>query len=140
MLMTLGSLQFEVYPFNATEYDHSHQSDFVEKPILGIRPPLEWVGEGPETWNIRAILFPEKFGGLDDLSKLEQMRKSGRPQFLQRGDGTVLGWVAIEAVREAATYLDRGGVGKKIEVDIAVKASQGPAGGSYFSLMAGLFT
>ena len=54
MLMSLGPIRFEVHPFNATEYDHGHESGFVEKPVLGARPPLEWVGEGPESWSIRA--------------------------------------------------------------------------------------
>ena len=56
MLMTLGPIRFEVYPFNATEYDHGHETSFVEKPVLGARPPLEWVGEGAESWSIRAII------------------------------------------------------------------------------------
>jgi hypothetical protein len=29
MLMSLGPIRFEVYPFNATEYDHGHESGFV---------------------------------------------------------------------------------------------------------------
>ena len=43
MLMSLGPIRFEIYPFNATDYEHGHESGFVEKPVLGARPPLEWV-------------------------------------------------------------------------------------------------
>ena len=42
----------------------------AEKPVVGASPPLEWVGEGPETWAIHARLFPHRFGGLGDLKKL----------------------------------------------------------------------
>ena len=139
MLMTLGPVAFEVYPFNATEYEHDHSSDFVQKPVIGARQPLEWVGEGAETWTIKAKVYPFRFGGLEDIEKLRQVRISGRPQFLQRGDGQAMGWVVIEGVRERSTYLGRAGVGKSIGIDIDVTRSQAPSGGSYYSLMAGLF-
>lgn len=138
MLMSLGPIRFEVYPFNTNGYDHHHETTFVEKPVLGARPPLEWVGDGPETWTIRAKLYPHKFGGLGDLTRLYQARKSGRPMYLMRGDGGQMGWVVIDKVTEKSSYLDRQGVGKVIEVDISVKRSGGPSGGSYFSVFGGI--
>ena len=140
MLMVLGPIQFEVWPFNATEYEHGHETSFAEKPVLGIRPPLEWVGEGPETWSIKARLFPRRFGGLEDLKKLAQARASGKPQYLMRGDGAQMGWVVIEKVDERSTFLDAKGVGQVIEIDISVKRSSKPSNGSYFSLLSGLFS
>ncbi len=140
MLMVLGPVQFEVWPFNATDYEHGHESAFAEKPVLGARPPLEWVGEGPETWTIKARIFPRRFGGLEDLKKLAAARASGRPQYLMRGDGAQMGWVVIERVQERSTYLDAKGVGQVIEVDISVKRSAKPSNGSFFSLLSGLFS
>lgn len=140
MLMTLGPIQFEVHPFNATDYNHGHEAGFAEKPVIGARPPLEWVGEGPETWTLHARLFPHKFGGLGDLKRLSQARASGRPQYLMRGDGALMGWVVIEKVTERSTYLDAKGIGRVIDVDIHVKRSATPSKGSYFSLLSGLFS
>lgn len=140
MLMVLGPVQFEVWPFNATDYEHGHESAFAEKPVLGARPPLEWVGEGPETWTIKARIFPRRFGGLEDLKKLSAARASGRPQYLMRGDGAQMGWVVIEKVQERSTYLDAKGVGQVIDVDISVKRSAKPSNGSFFSLLSGLFS
>ena len=140
MLMTLGPIRFEVYPFNATEYEHGHETSFVEKPVLGARPPLEWVGEGAESWSIRAIIFPHRFGGLGDLKKLYQARAAGRPLYLMRGDGAQMGWVVIERVSERSSYLDAEGIGRVIDVDISVRRSAKPSNGSYFSLFSGLFT
>lgn len=140
MLMVLGPVQFEVWPFNATDYEHGHESAFAEKPVLGARPPLEWVGEGPETWTIKARIFPRRFGGLEDLKKLAAARASGRPQYLMRGDGAQMGWVVIDKVQERSTYLDAKGVGQVIEVDISVKRSAKPSNGSFFSLLSGLFS
>jgi phage protein U len=140
MLMSLGPIRFEVYPFNATEYDHGHESGFVEKPVLGARPPLEWVGEGPESWSIRAKIFPQKFGGLGDLKKLYQARAAGRPLYLMRGDGAQMGWVVIERVSERSSYLDAEGIGRVIDVDISVRRAAKPSNGSFFSLFSGMFS
>jgi phage protein U len=140
MLMTLGPIRFEVYPFNATEYDHGHETSFVEKPVLGARPPLEWVGEGAESWSIRAIMFPQRFGGLGDLKKLYQARAAGRPLYLMRGDGAQMGWVVIERVSERASYLDAEGIGRVIDVDISVRRSAKPSNGSFFSVFSGMFS
>ncbi len=140
MLMVLGPIQFEVWPFNATEYEHGHETSFAEKPVLGTLPPLEWVGDGPEVWTLHARIFPRRFGGLEDLKKLAQARASGKPQYLMRGDGAQMGWVVIEKVDERSTYLDAKGVGQVIEIDISVKRSSKPSNGSYFSLLSGLFS
>jgi phage protein U len=140
MLMSLGPIRFEVYPFNATEYDHGHESSFVEKPVLGTRPPLEWVGEGAESWSIKARIFPHRFGGLGDLKKLYQARAAGRPLYLMRGDGAQMGWVVIERVSERSSYLDAEGIGRVIDVDIAVRRSAKPSNGSFFSVFSGMFS
>ena len=140
MLMSLGPIRFEVYPFNATEYDHGHESSFVEKPVLGARPPLEWVGEGAESWSIKARIFPHRFGGLGDLKKLYQARAAGRPLYLMRGDGAQMGWVVIERVSERASYLDAEGIGRVIDVDISVRRAAKPSNGSFFSLFSGMFS
>ena len=140
MLMTLGPIRFEVHPFNATEYDHGHETSFVEKPVLGARPPLEWVGEGSESWSIKARIFPHRFGGLGDLKKLYQARAAGRPLYLMRGDGAQMGWVVIDKVSERSSYLDAQGIGKVIEVDISVRRSAKPSNGSFFSVFSGMFS
>ena len=137
MLMKLGPVTFRVWPFNATGYSHSHDTPFAEKPVGGARPLLEWVGSGSETWTIQARLFPAKFGGMSDLQRLYQARESGKAQYLTRGDGKALGWVAIESVSEKSSYLDAKGVGQVIDVDITVKRTSKPSNGSFFSVMAG---
>ncbi|MCI5078700.1 phage tail protein [Oricola sp.] len=136
MLMMLGPVQFEVMPFNTDGYGHGHEAGFAEKPVLGTRPVLEFVGEGPESWTIRAKLFPATFGGMGQLELLYQARASGRPQYMMRGDGALMGWVVILSVSERASYLDRNGVGKVIDVDISVKRCGSPGAGSFFSLLA----
>lgn len=139
MLMMIGPVKFEVAPMNATDVSHAHETAFVEKPIMGAMPPVEWVGEGPETWNIRGRLFPKRFGGLGDLRVLQEARRAGLPQYMMRGDGALMGWVVIERVSEQSTYLDAGGVGQVIDLDIAVRRCPPPFAGLYFSIMEAIF-
>jgi hypothetical protein len=136
MLMMLGPVQFEVVPFNTEGYGHGHEASFAEKPVLGLRPPLEFVGEGPESWTIRGTLFPETFGGMGHLDLLFAARASGQPHYMMRGDGALMGWVNILSVTERSSYLDRNGVGRVITVDISVKRCDRPDAGAFYSLLA----
>lgn len=140
MLMSLGPVKFEVFPFNATGYEHGHESAHVEKPVLGTRPTLEFVGEGTESWSISARIFPHKFGGLSDLKQLYQARAAGKPLYLMRGDGSQMGWVIIDRVSERSSYLDRNGVGKVIEIDISVRRAAKPSNGGFYSVFSGMFS
>lgn len=135
MLMSLGSLAFEVAPFNAHSLEFSADTDYAAKPVVGAEPDLEFVGNGAHSWTINGRLFPAKFGGLDALERLHELRTSGQPQYLMRGDGKPLGWVAITNVTESSTYLDRHGVGKMIEVTISVRRTKAPANQKFPAVM-----
>lgn len=139
MLMMIGPVQFKVAPFNATETARTHTASHVAKQVMGAAPPLEFTGEGEETWAIRAILFPEKFGGEGTLNILSLMRKSGAPQYMMRGDGGLMGWVVIDSVSERSSYLDPGGVGRVVEVDIALRRTTSPLAAAFFSTLNGVF-
>jgi hypothetical protein len=139
MLMMIGPVLFKVAPFNATEYSHEHGGQFAEKPVLGARSPLEWTGKAAETWSIRANLFPERFGGQSNLVTLGLLASAGLPQYMARGDGSLMGWVVIEKVRERSTFLDASGVGKVIDVDIDLRRSQPPSAASYFGALSSVF-
>ncbi|MGA0615955.1 phage tail protein [Paracoccus sp. KR1-242] len=139
MLMLLGPLLFEVQPFNLTDATHSYGASHVEKPVLGGRQPLEYTGEETESWSFRAILFPQVFGGEDGLTLLKIMSRSGLPQYMMRGDGSMMGWMVVTSVTERSSYLDRSGVGKVIEIDINVSRSDAPTAQGYFEGLQGLF-
>jgi phage protein U len=138
MLMALGPVTFEITPFNPQKTDRSTSASWVEKSVVGRRPPLEFTGDGPETIKIDAKLFPEKFGGLSSLSTLDIMRASGVPHFLMRGNGTPLGWFVVEQVTEKSTYLDPHGVGRAIEVDITCKRADAPGAQGYMAALLSL--
>jgi len=138
MLYMLGSLRIEVYPFNVHQVEETGETEYAVKSVVGAEPPLEFVGEGGNEIALSGRLFPASLGGMAELDILRQMRASGRPQYLMRGDGRPMGWFAILNVRSSSTYLDGKGVGKQIDVSIQLRRAQTPPAQSFFSLMAGL--
>jgi phage protein U len=140
MLFQLGASVFEVYPLNTHEGSFDSEMTFVEKSVMGRRPPLEKVGEGADTRSLQCRLFPAKFGGLSDIDGLQSQRQAGVALPMMRGDGTPLGWYVIEKVSEKSTLLDANGVGQVIEVDISLRRSDPPNDGQMFSMLAGLIS
>jgi len=138
MLCQLGSVMFEVWPVNITDTGRNNEAGLVDKPVLGRRPPVEFVGDGPETVTLSIKLFPEKLGGLSSLASLAAMRQSGQPQYMMRGDGVPMGWMAIERVSERSTHLNAQGVGRVIEVELSLRRTDAPNASDFFSSIVGL--
>lgn len=140
MLMQLGSVTFEVWPFNADSYERDTGYDFVAKDVMGGMRPLEAMGETNETISINGRLFPEKFGGLGTMDVLQGMRSSGSAHILVRGDGRNMGWFVIDRITERSDYLDAQGVGKRIDFTVNLVRSQKPSPASYIATLLRLFT
>ena len=140
MLCQIGAAQFQVVPLNTHEIDHEAGADYAAHAVLGRMPPLEFVGEGAESWTIRGRLFPQKFGGLPELETLHSMRRSGHAQFFMRGDGVPMGWVVIERIAEKSSYLASNGVGRVIEFDMVVKRAEGPSPDGIFNALLSIFS
>lgn len=139
MLAQLGPVIFEIQPVNLTEISRETSASFVEKPVMGKRPPLEFVGDSTETMKLTVKLFPERFGGMAAVGFLDAMRKAGIAQFFMRGDGVPQGWFVVESVSEKATYLGANGVGRVYDVDLTLKRSDPPSTADYFASIAGMF-
>ncbi len=138
MLMNFGALKFEVWPFNPTATSSESGGEYVEKPIMGRRPPLEFVGEAAENFTISVKLFPAKLGGLGSLEQLHTIRRSGMPQYLMRGDGVPLGWFVVTSVGALSSYLDAKGVGQVIDVDISLRRADAPQDADFFATVIGM--
>lgn len=141
MLYMLGPLRIEVWPFNVDDVSEYGTADFAVKPVVGAEPPLEFVGEGSNEMSLDCALFPSERNGaeaLSSLDRLNQMRASGKPQYLMRGDGKPFGWYAIMGVQTRSKHLERDGIGRLVRVSIDLRRSPRPAAQSFFSVMAGL--
>lgn len=139
MLYMVGSVMVEVVGFNVTETDGAFEAGFAEKAVVGRRPILEAVGEGPETLSLSGRLFPEKFGGLGEVEQLQAQRQAQMAIPVMRGDGTPLGFFVITGLSQKHTKLDRGGVGKIVDIEIKLKRSDPPGAGAIGSFLNDLF-
>lgn len=139
MLGQFGPITFEIQPVNFDETSRETTAGFVEKPVMGRRQPLEFVGDEGEAFKINVKLFPFHFGGMNELGMLDTVRKTGVAQILIRGDGEILGWYNLTSLTERQTNIGAGGVGRKIEVEMSLKRCDPPNAASYFASIAGLF-
>lgn len=139
MLFQLGLLTMDVYPFNTTDYSRDTGADFVKHDVIGTMRPSEFTGEADESMSLQFRLFPEKLGGLRELEILHQMRRSGIPQILVRGDGYNLGWFNIEKVNENSKAIDNQGVGRDISGTISLSRSPRPSITAYLPTLARMF-
>lgn len=138
MLLVLGGLSLRASRFNPTGTGADVGGDYVAKPVMGRRPPLEYVGEASGSFTITVELFPFRTGGISDLERLHEIRRSGAPQYLMRGDGVPVGWVVVERVNEKHDHLAATGVGQKITVEITLRHADPPQATGYFASIMGL--
>lgn len=139
MLGQFGPVTFEIQPVNFTEFSRDTDAGLVDKPVMGRRQPVEFVGDGSETLKLSIKLFPFKFGGLDVISALDTIRKTGSAQYYMRGDGEAMGWFQISAMSEKGSYIGAGGVGRQIDVELTLKRCDPPDASNFFASIAGLF-
>ncbi|MBN9033310.1 MAG: hypothetical protein BGO05_05515 [Rhizobiales bacterium 63-7] len=141
MLYMLGPLKIEVWPFNVENVDELGGTDFAIKPIAGAEQPAEYVGEGANELRLDGKIWPSERDGdaaLTSLEVLTQMRVSGRPQYLMRGDGRAMGWYSVMSVAVRSSNLERDGIGRKVSVTIELRRSPGPASQDFFSIVSRL--
>jgi uncharacterized protein len=142
MLYQIGPVTVDVFPFNADAVEQDGQTEYAKKELLGRAPGREFTGEGDEKFSIKGQVLPSKIGGLSEIEALNGLRKSGQRVMVVRGDGRVIGWHAIESVRQSHEMLGRDGVGQVVRHDIAMVRVDAPgadAGAGLLSLLLSLF-
>lgn len=134
MLMQIGPVACDL-SFNLDGVTRETLREFAEKPVIGVMPPLEDVGDGVERMALGGRLFPGKLGGLSSLEVLRRAQATGMPQLVVRGDGAVLGWYVIDRVGDAHGFLDARGVGQMVDITIDLRKTSAPEARSYFSAL-----
>jgi phage protein U len=140
MLFQLGAVTMRVYPMNVDRVSEQSGVKYVEKPVLGRAPPLEYVADEAGTIQFSGTLFPKKFGGERELALLQAMRMSRLPQILVRGDGLPIGWVVIRSVNVTSTSLAGDGIGRVVGVRITCVRDEPPLVSALFTLIGGLLS
>jgi uncharacterized protein len=124
MLFQLGAVQFSLAPMTIHDISFDTGHDFAAKDIIGAARPRESMGEADSKISLSGRVFPHFFArhgqdsGLSGLATLEDMSRSGEPQMLVGGDGTIFGFYLIEKLRQKNTFIDTKGIGRQIDFDI----------------------
>jgi uncharacterized protein len=141
MLFQIGPVTLDVFPYNVDSVERDAAGDWAHKHLVGRLRGAEFVGEGEDRLTLRGQILPTKIGGLDDLAAMHGLRVAGSPVIVVRGDGAVLGWYAIDHVRESHELLAANGVGQVIrhEVRLFRVNPQDGAAASLLEAMMSLF-
>lgn len=129
MLYQIGAVTLDTTPFNVDEVDRDASADFAVKPVIGVAPRREFMGEGDDELTLSGQILPSKIGGLVELETLHGFRRSGRQLPVMRGDGKMMGWFAITRIVERHADLERNGVGFTVAHTISL-VKVGPEGAS----------
>lgn len=128
MLYQIGTVALDTRPFAVDQVDHSTTADFAVKAVIGTRPQREFTGEGEEKLVLTGQLLPTRLGGLTELEALQDLRASGQGIPVMRGDGKMMGWFVIEAIRNVHGDLQRDGVGFTVKYTIEMARVDAEAG------------
>jgi len=137
MLAMYGPVVFDLR-INLHKTVRKTEAQLVDKPVIGIRPPVEFTGDGPETINLSVRLYPEHLGGMSFLTAVNAIRQAGIPQYFMRGDGQPLGWFLTQSCEESSEYLDPEGVGRVMDVELTLKRAGAPLGADFFATIEGM--
>src|SRR5579871_3694566 len=135
-LYTLGALAFQVTPWSMNSVAAGRAADWAPKDIIGAMRPREFVGVGDEKIEFTGKLFPHTFPDRKNSRQLlDDMRRSGSPYHLMRGDGKNMGWYVIESVTEEESFLDRKGLGRVYDYTISLTRVPTPPPESYLQTL-----
>jgi len=133
VLYRWGTMEFKVHPLNVHELDHTTETDWAHKEIVGAALYREWVGENDEKLHFRGLIFPYRIGGFGMVTILDSMRRNGMAHLMVRGDGVPLGWFVIERLHRAHTFLSSEGVGRQVAFEAEFARVPVPAADVYFA-------
>lgn len=155
MLYQLGALTWDCPgPLNTDETSEEFGHDFAVKAVVGAQQPRESMGPSDHKFVMSGTLLPyfhNRVGigsGLDEVAMLKAMARSGEPNPLVRGDGTLVGaeeggtgWWLIERGSLKSTRLSSRGIGHVIHHTVTLVESPNlPSAGGLLGLLEQLFS
>lgn len=147
VLYSYGGLTIEVMPFSTETVGFEATADFAPKDILGSPRTREFVGLGDERIQFMGKLFPEAIaslpggggGGLNEIERLDRLRREATAHLLMRGDGKNFGWYFLEGVQRQESRLRRDGVARAVEYSFSLVRSPAPRAADYVKSLLRLF-
>ena len=94
IMMRWGVYKFSLNTAAYQELERSGSYRWARQERIGTNDALQFTGLGPETVDLRGVVFPLFRGGLDQVSRMRTQASIGQPLPLIDGLGNVWGlWV-----------------------------------------------
>lgn len=122
--MALGPFIFEAHGFGFTDRRRSQGTRWAEIPVAGGLNPIQWTGGDGAKEEIRGVLFPEHFGGEDNLRGLYEAAKSGEilPLVALSGEQNIFDMWVIEDISDDHSFVDASGRPLRQAYSISLRA------------------
>lgn len=125
VMMRLGLFKFSLDTAAYQELNRAVSYRWARQERIGTNDALQFTGLGPETVDLRGVVFPLFRGGLDQVGKMRLQASIGIPLPMIDGRGKVWGLWAIEQINERQSVFMELGAPKKIEFDLRLARYDG---------------
>ncbi|ACL55609.1 phage tail protein [Methylobacterium nodulans] len=144
MQYSVGVLTFDTFPFSVTGAEREDGEDYAKHDLLNRRRGYEHEGPADDVLTLSGEFLPFHIGGMSELELARDLKNSGSPQYVMRGDGYALGWYVITSIKDShADAIAPDGVAYKVKYEIKLERVDDPGedagAGLIASLVASLF-
>lgn len=121
VLMTLGEFEFSLGTAAYQDFRHTAEYRWPAQERIARGPALQWVGPGHECIELQGVLYPDYWGGPEQLDVLREAAALGKPQMLVDGLGYVWGNWCVERIEDRSSLFYADGAARKIEFTLALR-------------------
>lgn len=121
VMMILGDYPFGITTAAFQELTRNSEWRWPSQEVFESRPVLQFAGQGRETITLPGVIYPEYWGGTDQLDQLRALADLGQPQILIDGRGNILGEFVVTAIQERQNTFAQLGVARRQEFSITLE-------------------
>lgn len=121
VMMILGGYPFGLNTAAFQELNRNTEWRWPSQDVFNGTPVLQFTGKGKETIALPGVIFPEYWGGTNQLEQLRAIADQGQPQILIDGRGFIIGEFVITGVQERQSTFAQAGVARRQEFTITLE-------------------
>lgn len=124
-MMRLGVYRFSIATAAYQELTRSTSYRWARQERIGVNDALQFTGLGPETIDLRGVVFGAFAGGTGQLDRMRLQASIGIPLPLITGTGRVLGLWCVERITEAQSVFVAQGAPLRQAFDLSLARYDG---------------
>ncbi|MBF0444375.1 MAG: phage tail protein [Magnetococcales bacterium] len=121
-MISLGEFRFSINTAAYQNLKRTAEYSWPSQARFGRKPAVQFTGPGSETVTLDGVIYPHFRGGLGQVDNMREMAAEGIPLLMGDGMGSYWGKWVITRIEETQSYFLAGGIPRKIEFNIEVKA------------------